>query len=476
VLQWGGFERGRLSRLQAGALAGFVFGVFFWSAGSPSAAPDTPAEPRLAPPVRLQSEHIPERTSTLLERDARPGLPVTDAVPAVDTADRWAVVDLFFDYYLTSEGFAHGWTGDVAGCVAGVVNADYHAATLRRINYFRAMAGLPGDVVLDAAKNAMCQEAALMMSANGALSHNPPNNWTCYTANGDQAAGVSNLAAGFSSAWRAIDGYMSDANQPEVGHRRWILYPRLVTSGLGATFGGSWNGYAMWVIGDWGTRPATPEWVSWPPPGYVPYQVVYELWSFTLGGADFSSASVSVTRDGVPVESSPFVMTPGYGDPGLSWSVDEFPMGPPPIDRVYSVTVNDVLVGGSLRDFTYDVRVFSPEFVVGVTPDDSEPNTEPETEAVPANGRLFVRSEPNPFALRTAIRFYVPEEATVVVDIYNVAGRRVRRLHDAPMSIGWHTVDWDGSNASGVRLAGGVYFARVVSERETTTQRLLLTP
>jgi hypothetical protein len=385
-------------------------------------------------------------------------------------------VDLFYNYYVTSEGYGHGWSGSVPGCVAGDVNAGYHAATLQRINYFRAMAGLPGDVVLDAVKNAKCQEAALMMSANGDLSHSPPPDWTCYTADGAEAAGRSNLAAGYSSGWNAIDAYMADRNQPEVGHRRWLLYPRLASSGLGATFGGSWNGYAMWVIGDWGNRPALPEWVAWPPQGFVPYQVVHELWSFTLSGADFTNASVTVRRDGSPVESNVFVLTPGFGDPGVSWRVDEFPMSPPAQDRVYNVTVSNVEINSIPLEFFYDVRVFSPQFVVGVTPGETEPGAQPDTDAVPTNGRLLLRSEPNPFASSTTIRFYVPDAATVNVDLYNVAGRRVRRLLEAPRAVGWHTIRWDGTSAVGSRLAGGVYFVRVTSARRSMTRRVLLTP
>ncbi len=441
------------------------------------AEPDDAQLDRLGTPPRFHATDAsnPAPTSLHAKRDGV-GEPVVASVPALDTSDRWAVVDLFYDYYVSSEGYAHGRTGNVQSCVPGTVNGAYHAATLQRINYFRSMAGLPGDVVLDATKNAKCQDAALMMSANGSLSHSPPPSWTCYTADGSEAAGVSNLAAGFSTAWSAIDGYMDDRNQPEVGHRRWLLYPRLISSGLGATFGGTWNGYAMWVIGDWGTRPAQPAWVAWPPPGFVPYQVVYELWSFTMNGADFSSASVSVTRDGMSVASNVYELTPGYGDPGLSWDVSEFPMGPPSGDRVYTVNVTNVLVNATPVDFTYDVRVFAPEFVVGITPDDSNPGAQPDVDSAPTHGRLFVQSEPNPFTARTSIRFYVPEPTSVAVDIYNVAGRRVRRLFEAPRSTGWHTVQWDGGGPGGKRLPGGVYFARVTSTRETMTRRLLLTP
>ncbi|MBX9703038.1 MAG: ATP-grasp domain-containing protein, partial [Silvanigrellaceae bacterium] len=50
----------------------------------------------------------------------------------------------------------------------------------RRINFFRALTGYPGDIVFDATKSAKAQEAALMMAANNNLNHYPPNTWACY--------------------------------------------------------------------------------------------------------------------------------------------------------------------------------------------------------------------------------------------------------------------------------------------------------
>ena len=52
---------------------------------------------------------------------------------------------------------------------------------LLRLNYYRAMAGVPATVTFSDTYNAMDQQAALMMSANGQLSHSPPTTWTCYT-------------------------------------------------------------------------------------------------------------------------------------------------------------------------------------------------------------------------------------------------------------------------------------------------------
>lgn len=108
------------------------------------------------------------------------------------------------------------------------------------------------------------REAALMMKANNSLSHSPPTSWTCYSANGSDAAGRSNIAFGYSTASVISQGYMQDSgsNNTEVGHRRWILHPFTEKMGIGSTD----NTNANWVIGSTVTKP-TPTWVSWPPAG-----------------------------------------------------------------------------------------------------------------------------------------------------------------------------------------------------------------
>ena len=67
---------------------------------------------------------------------------------------------------------------------------------LLRLNYFRAMAGVPATVTFSDTYNAMDQRAALMVSANAQVSHSPPTTWTCYRADGAQAASQSNLILG----------------------------------------------------------------------------------------------------------------------------------------------------------------------------------------------------------------------------------------------------------------------------------------
>ncbi|UUZ48793.1 hypothetical protein LP420_40055 [Massilia sp. B-10] len=46
---------------------------------------------------------------------------------------------------------------------------------------------MPGTVTLNLTHSEMAQQAALMMEANNALSHSPPDGWKCKTADGTTA-------------------------------------------------------------------------------------------------------------------------------------------------------------------------------------------------------------------------------------------------------------------------------------------------
>ncbi len=262
-------------------------------------------------------------------------------------------------HYLGTNLTNCGWTGAVSGCNAGTASQESHDKVAERINYYRRMVGLNDDVTLDAAKGAKCQEAALMMKANNQLSHNPPSSWTCYTADGAEAAANSNIALGMHSV-NAVTGYMDDfgANNKDVGHRRWILYSKAKVMGDGSTDGSN----AIWVMGNSGNPyPANmPEYFSWPPKNYVPAPLVFDRWSFSKPDADFNAATVTMkdaSNNSVTV--SIIARSVGYGDNAIVWEPTGINLSGPG-DVKYTVTVADVNVGGTPKTYTYSVIIVQP--------------------------------------------------------------------------------------------------------------------
>lgn len=293
---------------------------------------------------------------------------------SVDTGIRWQVRDFHRVVYSFGEFTPMEWTGDYPTGQAGTVSAAFKETVRARVNYFRAMAGVPAEVQFLDEHNAAAQQAAFMMSANNTISHYPGTDWLWYTATGAEAAARSNLAWN-SSGPAAVDGYIGDfgANNTAVGHRRWILFPQIDEMGTGDTPGDPVAALpptnALWVIPETiAARPPTREsFVAWPPPGHVPATVVYARWSFSLPGADFSQATVSMTSGGSPV---PVALEPVdsrlIGDPTLVWVPDNMPTDKrlhwplPENDLTYNVSINNVLVDGTARNFTYAVTVFDP--------------------------------------------------------------------------------------------------------------------
>jgi hypothetical protein len=80
---------------------------------------------------------------------------------------------------------------------------------------------------------------------------------------------------------------------------------------------------------------------------------------------------------------------------------------------------------------------------------------------------------PNPFAREISAVFSVPAGREVDLAIYDVAGRRLRALTRGRFPAGEHRIVWDGTANDGMRIASGVYFLRLQSEREVLVRRIV---
>ncbi|MDD5765820.1 MAG: FlgD immunoglobulin-like domain containing protein, partial [Candidatus Marinimicrobia bacterium] len=67
---------------------------------------------------------------------------------------------------------------------------------------------------------------------------------------------------------------------------------------------------------------------------------------------------------------------------------------------------------------------------------------------------------PNPFNAQTNIRYDLPEEGRVTIQLYNLMGQRVRTLIDRTQPAGSYSLVWDSKNDDGTAIASGIYFLR----------------
>jgi hypothetical protein len=68
---------------------------------------------------------------------------------------------------------------------------------------------------------------------------------------------------------------------------------------------------------------------------------------------------------------------------------------------------------------------------------------------------------PNPFRSSTSIAYTVGRESPVRLSVYDIAGRRVSSLVDAPQTPGQYLVQWRGLDELGSPVASGVYMIRL---------------
>jgi hypothetical protein len=77
-------------------------------------------------------------------------------------------------------------------------------------------------------------------------------------------------------------------------------------------------------------------------------------------------------------------------------------------------------------------------------------------------GLVLYPNYPNPFNSSTEIRYFIPKASPrgsqAELLVYDVMGRRVRKLFEGNAAPGEHRALWDGTNDAGRPTASGLYF------------------
>jgi uncharacterized protein YkwD len=280
---------------------------------------------------------------------------------AVNTRSLASVNDAYWSQYASVQSASSGWvSGSVSGCEAGATSDTAKAATLSAMNYVRSLAGL-APVTESPSLSASAQQAALMMSANGALDHHPSSSWRCYTPTGAAAAGRSNLALSYPAitAGQIIDLYMDDpgSSNTAAGHRRWVLNPFSTAVGIGSTS----TANALTVIGPSSAHRPNPRYVGWPTAGYFPNAMEPDgRWSLSAGrrNVSFAKARIKVYGPTGRLSVHKYRVENGYAQPTVVW---QMPAGFS-TTSAYRVVVTNIRHKGSKKRFktAYTVNLFAP--------------------------------------------------------------------------------------------------------------------
>ena len=91
---------------------------------------------------------------------------------------------------------------------------------------------------------------------------------------------------------------------------------------------------------------------------------------------------------------------------------------------------------------------------------------------------LLLQNYPNPFNPLTAIAFEIPGDTppgeNISLSVYDLRGRRVRRLCEGKYAPGRHEVAWDGRNDQGSRVPSGAYLYVLRAGGRASLRKMLI--
>lgn len=78
---------------------------------------------------------------------------------------------------------------------------------------------------------------------------------------------------------------------------------------------------------------------------------------------------------------------------------------------------------------------------------------------VPAE--ITLRSHPNPLSTSTDISYGLPAAGRVLIEVFDIQGKKVKTLVDEYRRAGLHSTTWNADDSLGHPVAAGVYFCRL---------------
>ena len=87
----------------------------------------------------------------------------------------------------------------------------------------------------------------------------------------------------------------------------------------------------------------------------------------------------------------------------------------------------------------------------------------------------LIPAYPNPFNQEIQIPYILNNEVEVNLVVMDLLGRVVKHLIDHQYQpSGNYSVQWDGTNSSGVDVASGIYFPTLIIKNKLYSQKVLL--
>ncbi|TES92735.1 MAG: T9SS type A sorting domain-containing protein [Candidatus Cloacimonadota bacterium] len=150
-------------------------------------------------------------------------------------------------------------------------------------------------------------------------------------------------------------------------------------------------------------------------------------------------------------------------------------------NTIYAHTTYNVPLGGEVPSGTEGPGITWCQLINEAPPSDCYYNhmdsllavKETKTVSNPSPVTLY-QNYPNPAHNKTMIRFTVPSNTFISLDIYDISGRLVKTLAKGVPGAGSYFVVWDGKDLNGKATPGGVYLYTLRAGLHKETRKLLL--
>ena len=86
----------------------------------------------------------------------------------------------------------------------------------------------------------------------------------------------------------------------------------------------------------------------------------------------------------------------------------------------------------------------------------------------------LLKSFPNPFNPVTTITYTIPEDSYIQLDVFSVNGKMIKHLENSFKLQGNYSVSWDGKDMIGKSVGSGIYIAKLSTQKEIISHKMLL--
>ncbi len=128
----------------------------------------------------------------------------------------------------------------------------------------------------------------------------------------------------------------------------------------------------------------------------------------------------------------------------------------------YFWRVRSIGKDGSISGYSQS-ESFVPNEATDVTPENVTPQT-----------FELAQNYPNPFNPTTIIKYAIPQNAVVILSVYNMLGQKIKTLVSEQKNAGTYSVQWNGDNEFGQKVSSGAYIYKITAGNFVKSMKLIL--